>query len=256
MIDCILLVSIFLFILITLLTIIIYFNNYYDYEILKNKYKIKNEYLNSDAENTFIYLKDILKNSKNLSYKDKKIIIMSFFTYYSSEKTIKINNYEKIIINNILNNLSFNKEKEQREKLFIKKLTNFINYDSINDKLSNINTFDIEARLQVRNILLLPDVKSQKLRDILSDAIKINEIDKYIENTINLIDNKYEAYSYDWVNKLSKDLKLNFEIKIENLIENNYIRTNRGKIIGLNKINKLKEIIFNNNNLINYLNNL
>ena len=91
------------------------FNNYYDYEILKNKFKIKNEYLNSDAENTFIYLKDILKNSKNLSYKDKKIIIISFFTYYSSEKTIKINNYEKIIINNILNNLSFNKEKEQRE---------------------------------------------------------------------------------------------------------------------------------------------
>ena len=254
MIDYILLVIIFL--IITFIAIVIYFNNNNDYENLKKKYKIKNENLILDEEKTFIYLKDILKNSKNLSYKDKEIIFTSFFTYYLDDKIIKCNNDDKKNINNILNNLFFNKEKEKKDKLFIKKLTNFINYDSINDKLSNINTFDIEARLQVINILLLPDLKSQNLRDILSDAIKINYIDKYIQDTINLIENKYEIYSYDWINKLSKELKFNFELKIKNIIENNYIRTNRGKIIGLNKINNLKEIIFNNNNLINYLNKL
>lgn len=246
-------IYIFVFSIILSFLIVKYLKNQYNFDYFVKKYNVTN--IKNDTHIIFKYLIDIIKNTNNLSRHDKKIIIISFFMYCSNVNIfyLKLNYEEKKNIKNILQNLSLNNEKEQREALFINKLKEFINNETFDEKLKKIKMFDIEAKLQVKNILLIPNKKLQNLRDILSDAIKLYYIDTYITS---YIDNSFKQYTYKWYCLLKKKLKINFQSDIQDLIDNNYIRTNQGKIIGLNKIKNLKEIIFNDSYLIKYLNQL
>lgn len=130
---------------------------------------------------------------------------------------------EIYLIHNIIDNISFSKEKKNRDKRYPKK-----------------------------KVITFRDPHQQLMRDIVSDADKYEAIGdmaviRMIEYYNSMNKNSDNKFSEEWYKKFIDHLKKHSEEKLFKLISDNYIRTSIGKKEALVKEKELREIMDNDN---------
>jgi len=243
---------------------IIFFIFYYEYKIKINKFKQRRKLINDDlkdfkeyynSKNESIILNDVINITiEALKYSEKlgltnneknivrKVSLLHECYNKKDEKDLprlhrRIKNdlrkqgcfeYEVLIIEMIINDLSFFKEKKIRN----------------------------ERKMKDKKIISFSDERLQLIRDIVSDSIKnklleIDIIDKILKYSIdnNLIKNLKN--SDKWYEEHIKNIRKYCNENIFILISDNYIRTDIGKKSALYKEKRLKKKINDDKYLYN-----
>jgi len=145
-------------------------------------------------------------------------------------------NKEQKLIHRIIDNVSFTKEKKKRG-LNQEKTIRLMNCHN-NQKKNN---------------------KEENLRNIVSDADKLDAIGKKAIDRMYYYqeaDITHKKYSDEWFKSHIDHIQTHCKEKLYILMEHNYIQTDKGREIGKEHLQELKDIVDNDTKLIDYIVNI
>jgi len=234
------------------------------FDILVRRYNVKKYYEGRDSSHgmehikrVFLWLERIIEDMKDEN--DKKIVRIAalFHDAYDHKyapkedpqewidyKKRQINksidkyttNKEQKLIHRIIENVSFTKEKEKRG-LNQEKTIRLMNCHN-NQKKNN---------------------KEENLRNIVSDADKLDAIGKKAIDRMYYYqeaDITHKKYSDEWFKSHIDHIQTHCKEKLYILMEHNYIQTDKGREIGKEHLQELKDIVDNDTKLIDYIVNI